>query len=458
MKKKLIDQETKIETIDISALSPYSKNPRSHPASQIEMLAKAIRQFGFLNPIIIDDKNEIVAGHGRFEAAKIVGLKSLPAIRASHLTPAQIKAFRVADNQLASLSVWDDDGLREILQSLQGEDIDFDAMGFTAEALAAALAKPNGGLVDPDDAPPVRANPAVRLGDVWLLGSHRVLCGDSTKADDVARVMGKDRPQLMVTDPPYGVDYDPNWRNEEAAKGNLAYADRRVGVVKNDDRHDWREAWALFTGDVAYCWHAGRHASSVQTSLESTGLMVRSQIIWAKSNYPISRGHYHWRHEPCWYAVREGRTGHWQGARDQTTLWQINLDKNVDGGHSTQKPVECMRLPIINNSAQGEYVYDPFVGSGTTLIASEMEGRHCLAIELDPAYCQVTIERWEAFSGLKATLEDGGQTLEQVTRARRAVRANGGTNAVTDPQHPPLRSARRRARVRAPGVVAVTEP
>jgi DNA modification methylase len=211
----------------------------------------------------------------------------------------------------------------------------------------------------------------------------------------------------MVTDPPYGVEYDPNWRNVEAAKGNLAYSDRRVGVVANDERIDWSEAWANFPGDVAYCWHADRHASTVQSSLESAGFIIRCQIIWAKSNYPISRGDYHWRHEPCWYAVRKGKTGHWAGDRKQTTLWDINLDKNVEGGHSTQKPVECMKRPIVNNSKHGDGVYDPFCGSGTTIIAAEMEKRHCYAIEIEPVYAQVSIERWQNFSSKIATREDG---------------------------------------------------
>jgi DNA modification methylase len=257
--------------------------------------------------------------------------------------------------------------------------------------------------------------------DLWALGRHRLLCGDATKPDDVKNVLDGAKPHLMVTDPPYGVDYDPNWRNEEAAKGNLAYAAMRVGIVTNDARGDWSEAWALFTGDVAYCWHAGRFASTVQASLESTGLMIRSQIIWAKSNYPISRGHYHWRHEPCWYAVRNGKSGHWQGRRDQTTLWPINLDRNVEGGHSTQKPIECMKRPIENNSEPGDSIYEPFNGSGTTIIAAEMTARKCYAIEINPAYVDVAIIRWQNFTGKDATL--GDETFAQVAGKRKSKAA-----------------------------------
>ena len=209
---------------------------------------------------------------------------------------------------------------------------------------------------------------------------------------------------LMVTDPPYGVEYDPNWRNEAAEAGLLAYAASRVGKVEQDDRVDWSEAWRLFPGNVIYCWHAGRHASSVQSSLESCNFEIRCQIIWAKSNYPISRGHYHWRHEPCWYAVRKGATAEWIGDRKQTTLWEINLDRNVDGGHSTQKPLECMERPIRNHAGD---VYEPFSGSGTTIIACERLKRKCRAVEISPAYVSVAIERWHQVTGKDPVLLDG---------------------------------------------------
>jgi DNA modification methylase len=207
----------------------------------------------------------------------------------------------------------------------------------------------------------------------------------------------------MITDPPFGVNYDPSWRNEAGVSTTS-----RTGKVANDDRADWREAWALFPGDVAYVWHAGVHASTVADSLVTAGFGIRSQIIWAKPRLVLSRGHYHWQHEPCWYAVRDGATGHWQGARDQTTIWAIgSADQGEDDAtvHSTQKPVECMRRPILNNSATGAIVYEPFCGSGTTIIAAETTGRSCFAMELDPRYCDVAIARWEKFTGGKAVVE-----------------------------------------------------
>ncbi len=274
-----------------------------------------------------------------------------------------------------------------------------------------------------EETPPVPANPVVKRGELWLLDDHRVLCGDATVAEDAARVQSgraKDLirlAHLMVTDPPYGVEYDPDWRNRADRANGRPYGDRAVGTVSNDGEADWTLAWKLFGGDVAYCWHADRHASMVQASLEKAGLVVRSQIIWAKDRMISSRGDYHWKHEPCWYAVRKGCKGNWCGDRSQTTLWEIEHRKS-ETGHGTQKPIECMRRPILNNSKPGDAVYDPFLDSGTTLIAAEMERRKCYGIEIDPAYVQVTIERWQTFTGKIAKREDGA-TLKDLTAPKR---------------------------------------
>jgi len=209
----------------------------------------------------------------------------------------------------------------------------------------------------------------------------------------------------IVTDPPYGVEYDPDWRNRAGLSTT-----RRTGKVENDDRADWREAWALFPGQVAYVWHGALHASTVADSLMACGFDIRAQIIWAKDRLVLGRGHYHWQHEPCWYAVRG--QGHWSGDRKQTTLWQIaGRSEDAETIHGTQKPVECMRRPIENNSSPGQAVYEPFSGSGTTIIAAEMTGRACLAVELSPAYVDVAVARWEAFTGLQAVREADGASF-----------------------------------------------
>lgn len=222
------------------------------------------------------------------------------------------------------------------------------------------------------------------------------------------------KPHLLASDPPYSVGYDPAWRNETGgAKTN------RIGKVMNDHRADWREAWALFPGDVAYVWHGALHAGTVAESLVSCGFEIRAQIVWAKERLVLSRGHYHWRHEPCWYAVR--CKGHWTGDRKQSTLWSIpSRDQDAETVHGTQKPVECMRRPILNNSSPGQVVYEPFSGSGTTIVAAETTGRACFAMELDPAYVDVAVRRWEAFTGKMAVLEGGGHAFAEIAAERLA--------------------------------------
>lgn len=206
----------------------------------------------------------------------------------------------------------------------------------------------------------------------------------------------------MVTDPPYGVEYDADWRNNALRADGTPIAGRAVGKVLNDDRADWREAWALFPGEVAYVWHAGAYSNVVADSLVACGYKLYALIVWGKNQMAIGRGHYHHKHEPCWYAVKKGGTGHWQGDRKQTTLWEIDKPTKSETGHSTQKPVECMRKPIENNSAPGDSVYEPFSGSGTTIIAAEQTGRICYAMELSPAYVDVAVRRWQQFTGKRA--------------------------------------------------------
>ena len=274
-----------------------------------------------------------------------------------------------------------------------------------------------------EDTPEVPTDPASRPGDLWCLGGHRVLCGDATDPETVSRLLGGVTPHLMVTDPPYGVSYDPGWRNASGASQTA-----RTGKVLNDDRADWRAAWVLFPGDVAYVWHGALHAPTVAESLKASGLAVRSQIIWAKERLVLSRGDYHWQHEPCWYAVREKATGHWSGDRKQTTLWTVpSRDQDTETIHGTQKPVECMRRPMLNNASRGQAVYDPFLGSGTSVIAAETAGRVCLGLELSPAYVDVIVERWQRYTGKQAILEGDLRSFAAI-KADRLV-ANDGTPA-----------------------------
>jgi DNA modification methylase len=360
--------------------------------------------------VLVDEAGMIIAGHGRVEAARKLGLSEAPVMVATGWSEAKKRAYVIADNKLALNAGWDLDLLKVELGDLKLEGFDVGLTGFGEFELAQLLVDPSVGLTDPDTVPEPPTSPVSRLDDVWLLGKHRLVCGDCTDREVVARCLDGVSPGLMVTDPPYGVEYDASWRNQVGAAKT-----RRTGKVLNDDRADWREAWALFEGDVAYVWHGALHAGTVAASLIASGFEIRSQIIWAKERLVLSRGHYHWQHEPCWYAVRKGGKGSWAGDRKQTTVWPIaSRDQDAETVHGTQKPVECMRRPMENNSSPGQAVYEPFSGSGTTIIAGEMAGRSIHAIELSPTYVDVAVTRWQDFTGKQAVRESDGRMFDEV--------------------------------------------
>lgn len=408
----------KIERRNVSDLLPYARNARTHSDEQVMQIAASIREWGWTTPVLVDEANTIIAGHGRVMAANKLGITDVPVMVATGWTDAQKKAYVLADNKLAENADWDMERLKVEMLDLQALDFDMPLIGFSDDELARLLADKTEGLTDEDDTPEVPVKGVTEPGDVWICGKHRVRCGDSTSATDVEALLAGVKPHLMVTDPPYGVEYDANWRNEADRANGKPYGARAVGKVANDDKADWSEAWALFPGDVAYVWHAGNMANVVADSLIKTGLNIRAQIIWAKNQLVISRGDYHPMHEPCWYAVRKSKTGHWAGDRKQSTLWQIDKPRKSETGHSTQKPVECMRRPIVNNSSPGQAVYDPFLGSGTTLIAAETEGRVCYGMELNPLYVDVIVQRWQEFTGEEARLEGAGDTFAEVKNHR----------------------------------------
>lgn len=406
-----------VKMAKVEDLIPYARNSRTHSDEQVAQIAASIKEWGWTVPVLTDETGMLIAGHGRIMAARKIGLKEVPAMTATGWTEAQKKAYVIADNKLALNAGWDLDALKVELADLGELGFDVGLTGFGGDELADLLAEETEGLTDPDDVPEPPADPVSVEGDVWVLGNHRIICGSSTDAHTVEKLLGPVKPHLMVTDPPYGVVYDANWRTTATnADGSLLSTgkDRAKGKVMNDDEADWREAWALFPGDVCYIWHADQHAKTVVESLEACDFGVRSQIIWAKQQFAISRGDYHYQHEPCWYAVRKNRKGHYCGDRKQTTLWQIPKPQKSETGHSTQKPVECMKRPIENNSSPGQAVYEPFSGSGTTIIAGEMTGRHVYAIELNPAYVDVACKRWQEFTGKDAVLESTGATFNQV--------------------------------------------
>lgn len=395
---------TQIVQRKINDLKPYERNARTHSPAQIKQIADSMAEWGWTNPILIDENDMIIAGHGRLEAAKALKILEVPVMIAGGWTEAQKKAYILADNQLALNAGWDTDLLKVEIDELKALDFDIGLIGFENDFLA-ALDVTGIGETDPDSVPELPTEPTAVLGDIWRLGNHVLVCGDSTDADCVAKCLDGSSPHLMVTDPPYGVKYDAAWREKVQGGQNLS-----TGKVTNDNRADWREAWALFPGDVVYIWHASLHTHTVANSLVECDFNLRSLIIWTKQNFTISRGDYHWKHENCWYAVKDKATGHWNGDRKQTTVWEINNNNMPPGteneetlGHSTQKPIECMKRPIENNSKIGDHIYEPFSGSGTTIIAGEMTGRIVHAIELNPSYVDMAVKRWEKFTGKIAT-------------------------------------------------------
>ncbi|MBV9243253.1 MAG: site-specific DNA-methyltransferase, partial [Methylobacteriaceae bacterium] len=380
----------RVERRTVAALMPYARNARTHSPEQVDQIAASIREWGWTVPVLVDEHDGLIAGHARVLAARKLLLVEIPVMVARGWSEAQKRAYVLADNKLAMNSGWDNDLLKIELGDLQTMDFDLALTGFAPDEIAGLNFDVTAGLTDPDDAPERPAAPVSEPGDVWVLGRHRLICGDATNADDVERALAGVQPHLMVTDPPYGVEYDPAWRARAGVNRNTA----KLGKVENDDTADWTGAWRLFPGDVVYIWHAGKFAAVVQTSLENCGFDIRAQIIWAKDRFALSRGDYHWQHEPCWYAVRKSQQRHWSGDRSQSTLWTIKSRESGGLGHGTQKPVECMRRPIENNSSPGQAIYEPFCGSGTTIVAGEMTGRCVYALELNPAYVDVAVSRW----------------------------------------------------------------
>jgi DNA modification methylase len=385
----------------VAGLAPHARNARTHSEAQIGQIAASIRQWGWTIPVLIDEAGTIIAGHGRVLAAQGMGLGEVPVMIARGWSDEQKRAYLIADNKLTDNAGWDQTLLALELTDLAALGFDTLLTGFDAREIK-AMGNPS--KTDPDELPrePDAGEAVSQPGDVWICGDHRIVCGDATDPAAVALALDGATPLLMVTDPPYGVDYDASWRNRAHRKDGSLIGGLAVGHVENDDQSDWRDAWALFGGDVAYVWTSALCSASSYHSLLAMNFEPRAQIIWSKSNFVIGRGDYHWQHENCWYAVRKGKTGHWNGDRTQTTVWDIAKPQRSETGHSTQKPVECMKRPIQNNSLADQLVYDPFVGSGTTIIACEMTGRRCRAMELYPPYVDVAVLRWQNFTGQQA--------------------------------------------------------
>ena len=386
-----------IEKIKVSDLIPYANNARTHSDEQVAQIASSIREFGFANPVLIDAQNGIIAGHGRVLASRKLGLDEVPCIRLPHLSEAQKKAFILADNRLALNAGWDEELLRIEISSLGDAGFNLDVLGFTEDELANFLAKLNEeGKTDPDDVPETPVQSVTVAGDIWILENHRVMCGDSTSATEIEKLLDGKKANLWITDPPYNVNYE----------GGTGLTIMNDSMEDNTFREFLRNSCAsadanMEEGAVFYIWHADSEGFNFRGACHDIGWKVRQCLIWVKSSLVMGRQDYHWKHEPCLYGWKEGAGHFWGNDRKQTTTLEFDKPKR-NGEHPTMKPVELFAYQIKNISNGGAIVLDSFGGSGTTIIACEQLGRNGYAMELDPKYVDVIVERWQNFTGKKA--------------------------------------------------------
>lgn len=404
-----------LENVQLDTLKLDPKNARKHSKKNLKAIKASLQKFGVQGALaIVGPDNTVLAGNGRVVAARELGLTEVPIFR-TNLTGKAAAAFALADNRTAELAEWDFERLQETLTGLVKDEDLYAATGFTQEQLSKIVVA-NAAAID-DDELPVKAASRAKPGDIYQLGRHRLMCGDSTNKAQVAKLFAGAKPFIMVTDPPYGVMLDrthlkkTNSSPKQVLAGSFGLA-TSMGKVLNDDRSDWREAYQLFAdhgGIVAYVWCASLKLDVFMPSLVAAGFEVKSLIVWVKQAFVFGRSHYHWQHEPCLYATRG--PAKWLGGRKQSTVWDIRMTcgfvKEKDEGaaktnHASQKPVECMARPIRNHGGKSDIVYEPFCGSGTTLIAAEKIGRTCYAMELSPEYVDVAIARWEQVTKKKA--------------------------------------------------------
>jgi DNA modification methylase len=421
-----------IQTWPIDKLVVYARNPRKNDAA-VDRMCDSIREFGFKIPCLARSNGELIDGHLRLKAARKLGLIEIPVILCDEWTPVQVRAFRLMVNRSATWADWDEDLLAIELADLQKFDFDLSLTGFDAKELDNFLLQDHPNV---DAAPPLPPVAVTRPGDLWLCGSHRVLCGDATDAGAVCRLLGEREPFLMVTDPPYGIELDSEWRDRAglnkrgSAESSYMKKKRSKGhqetSISGDARADWSEAFELVPSlEVVYVWHASVFTSEVLAGLLRIGFLYPQQIIWDKGRAVLTRTHYWYGHEPVWYARKKNAP--WFGKPgENSTVWASPSPKFIMGGsdedkfdHPTQKPVELMRRPILNHTKRGELVYDPFLGSGTTLAAAEVTERICCGLELDPKYDDVVVQRWQQLSGKKATLEGDGRTFDVIAQDRK---------------------------------------
>jgi DNA modification methylase len=391
-----------IEMIGIEKLIPYAKNSRTHSEEQVAQLAGSIKEFGFNNPVLIGQDDVIIAGHGRVMAARKVGLMEVPCIRLKHLTETQRKAYIIADNRLALNAGWDNELLTIELNDLLADNFALDILGFDVDELKNLLdpVKPTEGLTDEDAVPETPEEPKTKPGDIYRLGKHRLMCGDSTSIDALEKLCDGQLVDMWLTDPPYNVAYEGGTKEKLTIKNDSMGDDQFRQFLR--DSYTAADM-VMKPGAVFYIWHADLEGYNFRGAAKDAGWTVRQCLIWKKSSLVMGRQDYHWKHEPCLYGWKDGAGHLWAADRKQTTI--LEFDKpSRNGEHPTMKPVGLFEYQMLNNTKGGDIILDSFGGSGTTLIAAEKNGRIARIMELDPKYCDVIVKRWEDFTGLKAEL------------------------------------------------------
>lgn len=403
----------KLKQVKTSDLIPYANNARTHSEHQIAQIAASIREFGFTNPVLIDEDNGIIAGHGRVQGARLLKMDKIPCITLSGLTKAQKRAYVITDNKLAMNAGWDDELLALEITGLKDEDFDIDLLGFNTDELDALLSLNDGteGLTDPDAVPEAPETPISVLGDIWILGNHRLMCGDSTDMETVEKLMNRQKADMVFTDPPYGVNYD----------GGHAVRGKRRNKLENDGAADiYGEALPVIyaltkDGAAMYLWFSDSKSLAVLSAVLSVGYEVRNTLIWNKNvaQFGAIGAQYKSKHEPCLYCFKKGNPPFWAGVNNEVSVWDINR-ANKNEFHPTQKPVELVERALNNSSKGGDLIIDLFGGSGSTLVACEKTNRNCRMMELDPRYIDVIINRWQDFTGQSAILESTGKEYKEV--------------------------------------------
>ena len=382
---------------------PYARNSRKHSDEQVAQIAASIKEFGWTNPILVDGENGIIAGHGRLPAARKLGLEEVPVIELAHLTEIQKRALIIADNKLALNADWDNEMLALELEELQLEGFDLALTGFDEDELNKLMPVEVEGLTDEDAVPDIPEEPITKPGDIYLLGKHRLMCGDSCSTNDMEKLCDGQLVDIWLTDPPYNVAYEGGTKEKLTIKND--------SMADDQFRQFLRDAYVtadlvMKPGAVFYIWHADSEGYNFRGAAQDAGWKVRQCLIWKKSSLVMGRQDYHWRHEPCLYGWKEGASHLWAADRKQTTI--LEFDKpSRNGEHPTMKPVALFEYQLLNNTKGGDIVLDSFGGSGTTLLAAEKHGRYARIMELDPKYCDVIVKRWEEFTGKKAELLNG---------------------------------------------------